>query len=111
MLRERRGVWWCLLQETCLGGRKDDLMDWFLVADLDGSDLQTLGALPRVKQSQLSVVAPSDQEVGVLGVVLQTQKRGGRLQNVLWFVGVLWERRHVCVCVYIINSTCAMPYT
>lgn len=78
---------------TCFGRRKDKLVHRVLVADLNWSDLQTLRALPSVKESELSIVTPSDQQVGVLWVVFKTEHWGGRTQDVLWFVGVLWERR------------------
>ena len=85
--RERDGVY----SKTCFGGGEDDLVDWLLVADLDGRDLQALGAFPRVKEGQLAVVAAAHQQVGVLGVVLQTEEGRGRPQNLLRLVGVLWQ--------------------
>lgn len=48
-------------------------MHWVLVADLDRGDFHGLGALPGVKEGKLSIVAPPDQEVRVLGVILETE--------------------------------------
>lgn len=58
------------------------------MADLHRCDLQGLGALPGVKQSELPVVTASHEQVGVLRVVLEAQHGRGGLQCVLRLVGV-----------------------
>ncbi len=62
------------------------------MADLNWSDLHRLGAFPCVEDGQLSVVAPPDQSVGVLGVVLQTQHGRGGTKRVLRLIRILCKK-------------------
>ena len=61
------------------------------MADLHRSDFDRLDSLASVKHSQLSIVAPSCQHVGVLWIVFKTEHGRSGTEYLLRFVRILWN--------------------